>query len=371
MQPTRSFRTYPLRSRSFSRFAPRPAAGAAPAAWPHLHRAPAAERAETLAPERPALADRDEPEPIDRREQLSNLQLYLNEIGRTPLLTPAEEVELAGRIRRGDAAARERMIKANLRLVVRIANDYRHLGLPLLDLISEGNLGLIRAVERFDPSRGGKLSTYAGWWIRQSMKRAAANQSKTIRLPVHLIARIGRMRSVIHEHVEAFGREPDNEQIAQELRIPIHKVALLQTVAARMASLDAPLGDDADAGVLADIVGDPNGLSPEEQLREKTLSDDLRVAVGSLDPREAKILTWRFGLDGERPQTLEEVGRRLDVTRERIRQLQYLALRQLRRRMQDRVRQRSRDEVERVRRAERRAQIFREFAASRPAQDPS
>ena len=361
MQINRSFRTHPLRSRNPVR------SGSPAAAWPHARAASAGDRADPPAPAPAYAADHDEPAPLDRREQLSNLQLYLNEIGRTALLTPAEEVELAARIRRGDAAARERMIKANLRLVVRIANDYRHLGLPLLDLISEGNLGLIRAVERFDPARGGKLSTYAGWWIRQSMKRAAANQSKTIRLPVHLIARIGRMRSVIHEYVEAFGREPDNEYIADELRIPVHKVALLQTVAARMASLDAPLGDEADAGVLADIVGDPNAVSPDEQLRDKTLSDDLRAAVSSLDPREAKILTWRFGLDGERPQTLEAVGRRLDVTRERIRQLQYLALRQLRRRMQERVRPRSRDEVERAHRAERRAEILREFAEERRA----
>ncbi len=307
----------------------------------------------------------DKPSPVDRRDERSNLQLYLNEIGRTPLLTPAEEVELAGRIRRGDAAARERMIKANLRLVVRIASDYRHLGLPLLDLISEGNLGLIRAVERFDPGRGGKLSTYAGWWIRQSMKRAAANQAKTIRLPVHLIARIGRMRSVIREHEEAFGRPADNEEIARELRIPVHKVALLQTVAARVASLDAPLGGDADAGVLGDIVGDPNAVSPDEHLRDKALSDDLRAALGSLEAREAKILTWRFGLDGGQPQTLEAVGRKLNVTRERVRQLQYLALRELRRRMQNRIRQRSQDEIDRESRAVRRAQILRDFAADR------
>ncbi len=363
MQSTRPFRSLSPRSLRSARLAP-------PPARPSLteFESPAA----GLEPPEhdPAAAGSDDPEPIDRREQLSNLQLYLNEIGRTPLLTPAEEIELAGRIRRGDAAARERMIKANLRLVVRIATDYRHLGLPLLDLISEGNLGLIRAVERFDPARGGKLSTYAGWWIRQSIKRAAANQSKTIRLPVHLIARIGRMRSVIRDHLEALGREPDNEEIARELRIPVHKVALLQTMSTHIASLDAPLGAEADAGVLGDIVGDPNAVSPDEQLREKTLHDDLREAVRSLGAREAKILTLRFGLDGEPPLTLEAVGRKFAITRERIRQLQYLALRELRRRMADRTRQRSRDEVERAQRAQRRARIFQEFAAERATHGP-
>ncbi len=376
MQPNRPFRSFPLRSPAPSpvaraRIRPPAGPGAALPAWPDGRPSSTPDEDDSLDVA-PAASARDEAGPVDRQEQLSSLQLYLNEIGRTALLTPAEEVELAGRIRRGDAAARERMIKANLRLVVRIASDYRHLGLPLLDLISEGNLGLIRAVERFDPARGGKLSTYAGWWIRQSMKRAAANQSKTIRLPVHLIARIGRMRSVINEHLEATGLEPDNDEIACSLRIPVHKVALLKTVSARMASLDAPLGAEADAGVLGDIVGDPNASIPDEQLREKTLSDDLRSAVNSLDPREARILIWRFGLEGEKPMTLEAVGRRFNVTRERVRQLQYLALRQLRRRMVERTRPRSRDEVERTQRVERRKQILREFAFERAARrEPS
>lgn len=296
-------------------------------------------------------------------DERSALQLYLNDIRRTALLTAEEENRLAIRIRRGDEAAREHMIRANLRLVVKIAYDYNHLGLPLLDLISEGNLGLIKAVERFDPARGGKLSTYAAWWIKQSMKRAVANQSKTIRLPVHLVDRIARMRRYIAHYMEQFGREPDNDEIAFELQIPANKVALLKTVSVRPASLEAPLGDDADARVLGDIVGDEGARSPDEQLGDKNAIDDLKAIVNSLSRREAEIITLRFGLGGEDPLTLEEVGRKFSITRERIRQLQDLALRQLRRRMQERNKQRSLNDVCEENRAVKRAEIIREFMA--------
>ena len=307
----------------------------------------------------------DAPGPVDLRDERSTLQLYLNEIRRTPLLTLEEETQLAHRIQRGDAAAREHMIRANLRLVVKIAFDYRNLGLPLLDLISEGNLGLIRAVERFDPAKGGKLSTYAAWWIRQTMKRAVANQSKTIRLPAYLIGRIAQMRSVIDAYREKFGREPDNEHVAFELGVPVHKVALLKTVSARPASLDAPIGDDDETGVFGDHVGDERVHSPDESLREKTLFADLRAIVDALDPRDAQILKLRFGLDGGREMTLEAVGRRFNVSRERIRQLQYLALRQVRSQMHERNRPRTQDEVAEERSASSRAKVFREFVAQR------
>jgi len=300
---------------------------------------------------------------VDHRDERSTLQLYLNDIRRTPLLTAEEESQLAVRVRRGDQAAREHMIKANLRLVVKIAYDYNHLGLPILDLISEGNLGLIKAVERFDPTRGGKLSTYAAWWIKQSMKRAVANQSKTIRLPVHLVDRIARMRNIISRYLEKLGREPDNEEIACELQVPVNKIALLKTVSVRPASLEAPLGDNDDARVLGDIVGDDNASSPDEHLGEKNLIEDLHAIVRSLDPREAEILTLRFGLGGGDPLTLEEVGRKFNITRERIRQLQDLALRQVRRRMHERSRQRSGDEVKEERHAIQCAAVFREFIA--------
>jgi RNA polymerase primary sigma factor len=308
---------------------------------------------------------------VDHRDERSTLQLYLNDIRRTPLLTAEEEGQLAIRVRRGDQAAREHMIKANLRLVVKIAYDYNHLGLPILDLISEGNLGLIKAVERFDPTRGGKLSTYAAWWIKQSMKRAVANQSKTIRLPVHLVDRIARMRNIISRYLEKFGREPDNEEIACELQVPVNKVALLKTVSVRPASLEAPLGDNDDARVLGDIVGDDNACSPDEHLGEKNLLEDLHAIVRSLDPREAEILTLRFGLGGGDPLTLEEVGRKFNITRERIRQLQDLALRQVRRRMHERSRQRSGDEVKEERRAVQCAEVFREFIAQQAARRAS
>jgi RNA polymerase primary sigma factor len=317
-------------------------------------------RAETLGG-RPAMAaDTGE---IGHRDERSLLQLYLNQIRATPLLTIEEEIKLAARIKRGDLAARDHMIKANLRLVVKIAYDYGNFGLPLLDLISEGNLGLIKAVERFDPGKGGKLSTYASWWIKQSMKRALANQSKTIRLPVHLVDKIARMRKIVYQYMEKLGREPDNEELAFELQVPVSKVALLKTVSIRPASLDAPLSDNSDAGLLGDIVEDEKAPSPSESLGERNLIDDLRTMVGSLDPREAEIITLRYGLDGGEEQTLEEVGKRLKVTRERVRQLQYMALKQIRRQMQKRGRQRSREEIEADASVERRVQVFREFAA--------
>jgi RNA polymerase primary sigma factor len=320
------------------------------AAAPGLRMAPAAEATE-----------------IDHRDDRSLLQLYLNQIRQTPLLTVEEEVKLARRIKRGDQAAREQMIKANLRLVVKIAYDYNNLGLPLLDLISEGNLGLIKAVERFDPGKGGKLSTYASWWIKQSMKRALANQSKTIRLPVHLVDKIARMRKVVHQYMEKLGREPDNEELAFELQVPVARIALLKTVSVRPASLDAPLGENSDAGLLGDIVEDEKATSPSESLGDRNLLDDLRAMVRSLEPREAEILTLRYGLDGGEAQTLEEVGKRFRVTRERVRQLQYTALRQMRRQMQKRGRQRSQDEIDADASAERRALVFREFAAKQNA----
>jgi len=302
---------------------------------------------------------------IDYRDERSILQLYLNQIRQTPLLTIEEETTLAARIRRGDPVAREHMIKANLRLVVKIAYNYHHLGLPLMDLISEGNVGLIKAVERFDPRKGGKLSTYASWWIKQSMKRALANQSKTIRLPVHLVDKIARMRKVIHQFMEKLGREPDNEEIAFELQIPVAKIALFKAVSVRPVSLDAPLGDDADAGLLGDIVEDERSPSPSDSLDGRNLVDDLRAMVRSLEPRVARILTMRFGLDGGEEKTLEEVGKKFNVTRERVRQLQYAALRQIRRQMQKRARQRSWNEIEADKRGERRTQVFREFAVGR------
>jgi RNA polymerase primary sigma factor len=273
------------------------------------------------------------PAPRGRYDADSAMRLYLREIGQVRLLTPEEEVTLAARIRRGDKAAREQMIKANLRLVVKIARDYEGLGLPLLDLISEGNIGLMKAVERFDPAKGGKLSTYAAWWIKQSIKRGLANQSKTIRLPVHLVDKISRMRRVAVNLQEVLGREPADEELAEEMGMTPTRVAQLRTAAIRPASLDAPIGDD-DTNNFGEIVEDENADSPYQQLEEKTVTAMLQEMVQELDPREATILRYRFGLDGGSERTLEEVGQHFGVTRERVRQIQNIALNKLRRRIQ-------------------------------------
>jgi RNA polymerase primary sigma factor len=257
------------------------------------------------------------------------IKLYLREIGQVKLLTPAEEITLAARIKRGDKKARELMIKANLRLVVKIARDYEGIGLPLLDLISEGNIGLMKAVERFDPAKGGKLSTYGSWWIKQSIKRALANQSKTIRLPVHLVDKISKMRRTAMRLQEEFGREPTDEELAEELGITPSRVSQMRMAAIRPASLDAPIGDE-DSNNFAEVVQDESANTPYEQLEGKTVTKMLREMVKTLDHREATILRARFGLDGNPQKTLEDVGAKFGVTRERVRQIQNIALKKLR-----------------------------------------
>lgn len=283
------------------------------------------------APE--AAAPAPEPEATGGRD---SLQAYLQEIGKTPLLSREEEGRLFERIRRGDQEARQKMIQSNLRLVVKIAGDYRELGLPLLDLISEGNIGLIKAIDRFDPNKGGKLSTYAAWWIRQSVQRALANQGKTIRLPVHLIAKISSLRRTARTLGERLGRDPTDEEVAAEAGVPAHRVAHLRSVSAQPASLDAPLSGEPDAASLAEVVRDESAASPSESFREKSLTDDLKAVVDSLDRREAEIIRLRFGLTGGEELTLQQVGDRFHVTRERIRQLERLALLKIRRLMKER-----------------------------------
>ena len=258
------------------------------------------------------------------------IKIYLREIMGTPLLTAQQEIELAAGIKKGDQKARALMIKANLRLVVKIAHDYANLGLPLLDLISEGNIGLIKAVERFDPAKGGKLSTYGAWWIKQSIKRAMANQSKTIRLPVHLVDKISIVRRVAMKMTEELGREPTDEELAEEIGISSAKVSQLKTVSIRPASLDAPISDD-DSTKFGEIVGDDDAQTPFELLSDKNLRDEVSELLDVLEDRERTIIFQRFGLDGGNPKTLEEVGKKFGVTRERIRQLQNIALDKLRR----------------------------------------
>jgi len=259
----------------------------------------------------------------------TGFQLYLREIGQYPLLTVKDEIRLAGRIKRGDKKARQQMINANLRLVVKIARDYANLGLPLMDLISEGNIGLMKAVERFDPKKGGKLSTYAAWWIKQSIKRALANQSKTIRLPVHLVDKISKIRRVAVKMSEDLGREPTDDELGEEIGVSPAKISMLKSAAIRPASLDAPIGED-DSTEFGEIVGDMDALDPFEHLRDKDMFEEVDDLLDSLDHRERKIIEYRFGLNGTKLKTLEEVGVSFGVTRERIRQLQNIALRKMR-----------------------------------------
>ena len=292
------------------------------------------------------------------------VKIYMREISLESLLTPQEEVRLAALIRKGHKAsaelekltrkssakirkdkarveklkaaikdgqeARQKMIRANLRLVVKIAQDYAGYGLPLLDLISEGNIGLMRAVDRFEPAKGAKLSTYAAWWIKQAVKRALANQGKTIRLPVHLTDKISRLRRISTQLSEEFGREPTDEELAEELGISPAKVAQLRSAAIRPASLNATVGDS-DGSELGELVSDEAARSPDDVVEKLDITRNVLSFFDILDPRERKILTLRYGLDGNRALTLEEVGEQFQVTRERIRQLQNIALRKLRR----------------------------------------
>ena len=260
----------------------------------------------------------------------SAIRVYLREIGRIPLLTPQQEIELAAKIKKGDRAARARMISSNLRLVVTIAQDYANLGLPLLDVISEGNLGLMTAVDRFDPAKGAKLSTYAIWWIRQTIKRALSNQGKTIRLPVHLGDKILKMRRVALQMGEALGREPTDEELGEEIGLAREKVTQLKTAAIRPASLDARISDE-DLTEFGESVADEEAPTPFEVLRDKDLHGKVDDLLRELDDREKKIISQRFGFGGEERKTLQQIGDILGVSRERIRQLENVALSKLRR----------------------------------------
>ena len=258
------------------------------------------------------------------------IKLYLREIGQVKLLTPAGGNPIGGPHQKGRQKGPRADDQGQLALVVKIAHDYENFGLPLLDLINEGNIGLMKAVERFDPAKGGKLSTYGSWWIKQSIKRALANQSKTIRLPVHLVDKISKMRRTAMKLQEVFGREPTDEELAEEMGWPPSRVAQMRLAAIRPASLDAPIGDD-DSNNFAEVVQDENADTPYQHLEEKTVTRMLREMVKTLDPREATILQYRFGLDGGTEKTLEEVGEKFGVTRERVRQIQNIALHKLRR----------------------------------------
>jgi RNA polymerase primary sigma factor len=261
---------------------------------------------------------------------LDSLRLYLRSIGQVELLTAAQEVELAKRIERGDMLAKRQMVEANLRLVVSIAKGYLGRGLSFLDLIQEGSLGLIRAVEKFDYRRGYKFSTYATWWIRQAVTRAIADKARTIRIPVHMVEKLNRVAHVERQLVQKLGREPEPAEIAEELRWPVGDVRDILRVSQLPVSLEKPVGDE-DESELGDFVADDAVLEPFEEASEHLQKEGVRKALGALPDRERQVIELRYGLSGGEPLTLEEVGRTFGVTRERIRQIENNTLKKLQR----------------------------------------
>ena len=257
------------------------------------------------------------------------VKVYLKEIGRVPLLSAEEEVELAIRMSQGDVAAKKRLSEANLRLVVSIAKRYVGRGMQFLDLIQEGNLGLIKAVEKFDHTKGFKFSTYATWWIRQAITRAIADQARTIRIPVHMVETINKVKKVNSQLLHENGHEPTNEQIAEKLEMPVEKVREIMRVAQEPVSLETPIGEEEDSH-LGDFIPDEDAPAPSDVASHTMLKEQLAEVLATLTPREDKVLRLRFGLEDGRSRTLEEVGKEFNVTRERIRQIEAKALRKLR-----------------------------------------
>ena len=257
------------------------------------------------------------------------VKVYLKEIGRVPLLSAEEEVELAIKMSQGDVAAKKRLSEANLRLVVSIAKRYVGRGMQFLDLIQEGNLGLIKAVEKFDQTKGFKFSTYATWWIRQAITRAIADQARTIRIPVHMVETINKVKKVSSQLLHENGHEPSAEEIAERLDMPVDKVREIMRVAQEPVSLETPIGEEEDSH-LGDFIPDEEAPVPAEAASQTLLKEQLADVLKTLTPREEKVLRLRFGLEDGRPRTLEEVGKEFNVTRERIRQIEAKALRKLR-----------------------------------------
>ena len=278
-------------------------------------------------------ADLDEPEALPEDVENAKLddpvRMYLKEIGRIKLLTPEEEQEIAKKMAEGDEDARKRMSEANLRLVVSIAKRYVGRGMQLLDLIQEGNLGLMKAVEKFDYTKGYKFSPYATWWIRQSITRAIADQARTIRIPVHMVETINRVLRTSHSMVQKLGREPTTKEIADELHIEESKVEEVLKIAQEPVSLETPIGEEEDSH-LGDFIQDDEASQPSEEASYTLLREQLEEVLSTLTPREEQVLRMRFGLTDGKPHTLEEVGKEFDVTRERIRQIESKALRKLR-----------------------------------------
>ena len=277
--------------------------------------------------------NKDDENPAPSGEQSVTIddpvKVYLKEIGRVPLLSGEEEVDLAIRISNGDVAAKQRLSEANLRLVVSIAKRYLGRGMQFLDLIQEGNLGLIKAVEKFDYTKGFKFSTYATWWIRQAITRAIADQARTIRIPVHMVETINKVKKVQSQLLHQNGHEPSPDEIAEEIDMPVDKVREIMRVAQEPVSLETPIGEEEDSH-LGDFIPDNDAPAPADAASHTMLREQLADVLSTLTPREAKVLRLRFGLEDGRSRTLEEVGKEFNVTRERIRQIEAKALRKLR-----------------------------------------
>jgi RNA polymerase primary sigma factor len=258
-----------------------------------------------------------------------SIRMYLAEIGRVSLLTHADEIRLAKGIARGCKRSKDRLVEANLRLVVSIAKKYRNRGVSFLDLIQEGNLGLIRAAEKFDHTKGYKFSTYATWWIRQAITRAIADKGRTIRIPVHMVEKVNKYHRTHRRMLQTLGREPSEEEIARELGVFVEEIQRLQEISQRSISLATPVGDD-DTSELGDFLEDSGSVTPTDAVSESLLTSHLREALDELPERERHIIELRFGMKDDRPRTLEEVGREFDITRERVRQIQMKTLNLLR-----------------------------------------
>ena len=258
-----------------------------------------------------------------------SIRMYLAEIGRVRLLTHADEIRLAKGIARGCKRSKDRLVEANLRLVVSIAKKYRNRGVSFLDLIQEGNLGLIRAAEKFDYHKGYKFSTYATWWIRQAITRAIADKGRTIRIPVHMVEKVNKFHRTHRRMTQTLGREPVDEEIARELDVSVEEILRLQEISQRAISLETPVGDE-DSSHLGDFLEDAGAVTPTEAVSEALLKSHLREALDELPERERQIIELRFGMKDDRPRTLEEVGREFDITRERVRQIQMKTLNLLR-----------------------------------------
>jgi RNA polymerase primary sigma factor len=258
-----------------------------------------------------------------------SIRMYLAEIGRVRLLTHADEIRLAKGIARGDKRCKDRLVEANLRLVVSIAKKYRNRGVSFLDLIQEGNLGLIRAAEKFDHTKGYKFSTYATWWIRQAITRAIADKGRTIRIPVHMVEKVNKFHRTHRRMTQDLGREPWDEEIARELEITVDEVLRLQEISQRAISLETPVGEE-DSSSLGDFLEDATSITPTDAVSDSLLKSHLHEALNELPERERQIVELRFGMKDDRPRTLEEVGREFDITRERVRQIQMKTLNLLR-----------------------------------------